>query len=91
MNNRQSSGGAPREDAQRVQMERLIRLAGKSLGQDEKQVRAAMESGSAEQLARALPPEQAERLRQVLSSPEETKRLLSSSRAKRLFEMLGGK
>lgn len=69
------------------QLENLLKITASRLGTTPEALKAAAESG---QLNSVLGNAQgAERLQQVLSNPEEAKKLLSSPQAKRLLDLLG--
>ena len=69
------------------QLENLLKITAARLGTTPEALKAAAEQGQLNSLLGNNPG--AQRLQQVLSDPEEAKKLLSSPQAKRLFDLLG--
>lgn len=70
--------------------EELLRQLSEKLGASSEQLRDAANRGDLSDVLKNSQNPDAQRVRQVLSDPEQTKQLLQSPEAQRLMKLLGG-
>ncbi len=74
------------------QLELLIQIAARRMGQDPDRLRQMLASGGAQQLLGNLNPQQAQQVGQLLSNPKAMEQFLNSPQARKLMsELLGGR
>ena len=70
--------------------EKLINSAAKHLGTDPSTIKSAVESGSYDKLLNSMKPEDATKIKNLLSDREKTERLMNSPQVKELMAKLMG-
>ncbi len=70
--------------------DKLINSAAKHLGTDPSTIKSAVESGSYEKLFNNMKPEDAAKIKNLLSDREKTERLMNSPQIKELMAKLMG-
>ena len=68
----------------------LINSAAKRLGTTPDAIKSAVQSGSADSLMSSMPPEEAEKLKKLLSNKAATEKLLKSPQVQELMNKLMG-
>ena len=70
--------------------DKLINSAAKHLGTDPSTIKSAVESGSYDLLLNSMKPEDAAKIKNILSDREKTERLMNSPQVKELMAKLMG-
>lgn len=73
------------------QNNKSVENAAKQMGINIENLKNVSENGNMYDALKTLPPDQAEKLRSVLSDPKRMEAVLSSEKAKKLFKLFGGK
>ncbi|MBR6872616.1 MAG: hypothetical protein IKN17_03805 [Ruminococcus sp.] len=66
----------------------LLKLVSAKLGTDPQSLEQQLKNGGAAQLAKSLPPDQAGKLREALSDPASTRKILQSPQARAVMDKL---
>lgn len=76
--------------ANNEQINSMIEQLSQRLNADSEEVRAALEKGNLDKVLQNMDQKQAQKIEQILSDPEESKKVLSSPQAQALIKKLMG-
>lgn len=67
-------------------MDKMLNMAAQKLGTDKENIQKAMKSGSADSLLSSLGPQEAQKLKKILSDKSAIQKIMQSEQAKNLMK-----